>query len=385
MTTANMRTALVCGVLAVCNVLIGAVALAQDVSFLARNYDVTRPATMAVGDFNGDGVPDLVTGNSSVSPTLSVLLGSGDGSFEAARNLPGWGAPMSIAVGDFNGDGVQDLAVANRGISPRYPGSVSVYLGNGDGSFQTARNFGAGISPSSMAMGDFNGDGWQDLVVADYFSNDIWVLLGNGDGSFQAARNFEGCRNPVSVIVADFNGDGVPDLAVGGFATTVSVLLGNGDGTFQMARLLDGVELGGLSLAVGDFNGDGMQDLAVASYHSNNVSMLLGNGDGSFQPAENFRPADDGSFPNSIAVGDFNHDGVQDLVVSYLQMQPGGNVSVLLGNGDGSFQAPLIFAVGIYGSESVKVGDFNGDGLTDLAVGTGPNNLSVLINNTPIP
>jgi hypothetical protein len=184
--------------------------------------------------------------------------------------------------------------------------------------------------------------------------------------------------------VADFNGDGVPDLAVGGsYATTVSVFLGNGDGTFQMARLLDGVEVGELTLAVGDFNGDGMQDLAVASYHSNSVSVFLGNGDGSFQPAVNFRPAN-GSFPDSIAVGDFNGDGMQDLVVSYLQWQDGGNFSVLLGNGDGSFQAPRIFPVGIAGSQSVNVGDFNADGLPDLALGTG-GGLWVLINTTPIP
>src|SRR5262249_20769798 len=136
------------------------------------------PRFVAVGDFNGDGNEDLVWANFGFS-NLGMLLGNGDGTFRAVPNFSGVGLlrPISIAVGDFNGDGVQDLAVANNGSN-----DVSVLLGNGDATFQGARNFAAGRLPSSVAVGHFNGDGRQDLVVANSGSNDVSVLLGNGDG-----------------------------------------------------------------------------------------------------------------------------------------------------------------------------------------------------------
>ncbi len=178
----------------------------------------------------------------------------------------------SMAVGDFNGDGKPDLVVANVDSD-----TVSVLLGNGDGTFQTAQNFGAGRGPRSVAVGDFNGDGKLDLAVANFYSNNVSVLLGNGDGTFQAARNFAVGNGPYSVAVGDFNGDGVQDLAVANFnSNNVSVLPGNGDGTFQ-AAVNFGAGVFPSSVAVGDFNGDGLQDLAVANQGSNNVSVLINN------------------------------------------------------------------------------------------------------------
>jgi hypothetical protein len=180
-----------------------------------------------------------------------------------------------VAVGDFNGDGKPDLAVANWNSN-----SVSVLLGNGDGSFQAAQDFGAGISPESVAVGDFNGDGKPDLAVANFGSATVSVLLGNGDGSFRPAQDFVVGRGAYSVAVGDFNGDGKPDLAVANFwSTNVSVLLGNGDGSFQAAQNFGTGGYGSFpaSVAVGDFNGDGKPDLAVANYYSNNVSVLINN------------------------------------------------------------------------------------------------------------
>src|SRR5439155_13909145 len=191
--------------------------------------------------------------------------------------------PRSVAVGDFNGDGKPDLAVANTGSS-----TISVLLGNGDGTFQAAQTFAAGASPWSVTAGDFNDDGKQDLAAANFGSADVSVLLGNGDGTFQAAVSYPSGtgslshNHPESVRAGDFNADGKPDLTVANNDASVSVLLGNGDGTFQAARTF-WAHIHPASVAVGDFNRDGNQDLAVANFDSGDVSVLLGNGDGTLQ------------------------------------------------------------------------------------------------------
>ncbi|PYK95903.1 MAG: hypothetical protein DME36_00245 [Verrucomicrobia bacterium] len=312
---------------------------AQTVSFITRvDYAAgTNPSSVAVGDFNRDGVPDVAVANYG-SNTVSVLLGNGDGTFQPALTLAADANPEFVAVSDFNRDGVPDLVVACSGSN-----SVSVFLGNGDGTFQPARNFAAN-GGQSVAVGDFNGDGVQDLAVADYNLNNVpgsdtvSVLLGNGGGTFQPARTFATAgMNPVTVAVGDFNGDGRPDLAVTNSANTssgavpgnVSVLLGNGDGTFQPARTL--AANGGQSVAVGDFNGDGVSDLAVANFDfniqgPNTVSVLLGNPDGTFQAPLSFGA---GTNPDSVAVGDFNGDGLQDLAVANFNSN---TVSVLINN-----------------------------------------------------
>ncbi len=351
----------------------------------AMNYAVgERLDSAAVGDFNGDGIPDLVMANTSVLmgvPNVSVLLGNGDGSFQPATTFATGPGPISVAVGDFNGDNIPDLVVAHSGDPNGNRSGVTVLLGTGDGSFQTPRTYNVGMQFYSVAVGDFNGDGTPDLAAAGYIANltgGVSVLLGNGDGTFQPAQTFAAGIGPNSVAVGDFNGDGIPDLAVAdggvfGQSSVVSVLLGNGDGTFQPARSF-AVGSGPVWVVVGDFNGDGIPDLAVANYASNTVSVLLGNGDGSFQPAHTLAA---GSGPESVTVGDFNGDGIQDLIVA----DDGGGVSVLLGNGDGSFQPARTFAVGSQ-PQAVAVGDFNGDGIPDLAVANfGSNNMSVLLGN----
>jgi VCBS repeat protein/Big-like domain-containing protein/FG-GAP repeat protein len=361
----------------------------------AVNYPVgTYSISVTVGDFNGDGKPDLAVASfqgDSKWNNLSVLLGNGDGTFQPAVNYPGGLASISVTVGDFNGDGKADVALAN------YQGNnVSVLLGNGDGTFQEAPSYAAGICPASVTMGDFNGDGKLDIAVANGGNpfagvvGSVSVLLGNGDGTFQPALNYEAGLGPISVAIADFNGDGKLDMAVvNNGSANVSVLLGNGDGTFQ-AAVNYAVGIGPFSLTVGDFNGDSKLDLAVTNIQGDNVSVLLGNGDGTFRPAMNYSV---GKSPTSVSVGDFNGDGKLDLAVAnascnnppYCSSQ--GTISLLLGNGDGTFRAAVNYAVGS-DPFSVTVGDFNGDGKLDLAVANAGNpdafiagSVSVLLGN----
>src|SRR6266568_1526731 len=237
--------------------------------------------------------------------------------------------PSNIVVGDFNGDGKPDLAVANFG-----DWNVYVLLGNGDGTFQVARSVyfnGGGARFWYIAEGDFNGDGKLDLAVTDYSNNNVSVLLGNGDGTFQAPRTFPVGIHPAQVAVGDFNGDGKPDLVVSNFDdNTLSVLLGNGDGTFRAAQTFGGVGPKPQTVAVGDFNGDGKPDLVAPNYGSNSISVLLGNGDGTFQAAQNYLVD---SAPVFVAVGDLNGDGKPDLAVADLHTF---NISVLINNSGGS-------------------------------------------------
>jgi hypothetical protein len=355
----------------------------SPLSFLPALNDslVFEPYSVAVGDFRGIGKQDLVTANYCCNTTTaSVFLGNGDGTFQAAVNYGAGNSPDFVAVGDFNRDGKLDLVVANEcGNDPtcQSGGTVSVLLGNGDGTFQAAASSGVGTTPLWVAVGDFNHDGKPDLVTANFGSGNVSVLLGNGDGTFQTAVSYgAGGFDPDSVAVGDFNGDGKLDLAVANEASNnVGVLLGNGDGTFR-AAVNYSVGTDPISVAVGDLKGDGKLDLMVVNYTGNNVSVLLGNGDGTFQAAVNY-PV--GSYPQTAAVGNFNGDGKPDLAVAN---DITNNVSVLLGNGDGTFQAAMNYPVG-YGPASVAVGDFNSDGKTDLVTANASGfTLSVLLNNT---
>jgi hypothetical protein len=175
-----------------------------------------------IGDLNGDDKPDLVVANVNYgSSNVSVLLGNGDGSFGVGTEYGTGNDPISVAIGDLNGDGKQDLAVANHAAN-----TASVLVGNGDGSFGLKTDFGTGVSPSSVAIGDLNGDVKPDLAVASHDANTVSVLLGSGDGSFEVKTDYGTGSGPSSVAIGDMNGDGNPDLAVSNNSSnTVSVLL----------------------------------------------------------------------------------------------------------------------------------------------------------------
>jgi hypothetical protein len=313
----------------------------------------SQPGSVAVGDFNGDGIPDLAVVNGG-SNSVSILLGDGHGGFGPPTNYPVGAFPLSVTVGDFNGDGIPDLAVANV-----QDDTVSVLLGKGDGTFGAATNHAVALAPTAVAVGDF-GTGTSDLAVADS-NGAISLLLGDGHGNFPETTTRPVGLGASSVAVGDFDGDGTPDLAVANQGdNTVSVLLGDGGlaGFLPTTSYKVGAEP--TSVAVGDF-GNGHLDLAVANIGDNTVSVLLGNGDGSFAPAVTY-PV--GSNPIAVAVGDFNGDGTPDLAVANL----GDNtVSVLLGDGHGGFGAATNFRVG-QTPVALAVGDFNGDGAPDLAV-----------------
>ncbi|HVS99469.1 MAG TPA: VCBS repeat-containing protein [Solirubrobacterales bacterium] len=282
--------------------------------------------------------------------------------------------PTSVAIGDFNGDGKPDLAVANRRSD-----SVSVLLGEGDGRFAAEADYATGSSPFSVAIGDFNGDGRPDLAVANSGSDSVSVLLGHGDGSFAAKADYATGTFPISVAIGDLNGDGKPDLAVADAGSgNVSVLLGIGDGSFTpKADYATGTEP--CSVAIGDLNGDGKPDLAVANRRSDSVSVLLGHGDGIFAAKADYAT---GSSPESVAIGDLNGDDRPDLAVAN---RGADNVSVLLGEGDGSFAAKADYATGT-GPAAVAIGDLNGDGRPDLAVANFvSSSVSVLLNSSVFP
>jgi CSLREA domain-containing protein len=375
------------------------------------------PESIAMGDFNGDGIPDLAVANYSLPGTVTILLGQGDGTFKeaTAANLGGsclgscsplsaGAGPVSVAVGDFNGDGISDLVVAD--ISGN---GVMVFLGNGDGTFTYKSSPQTDIYPVSVAVGDFNGDGIPDLAVTSQCgatgdcsqsSGVVTILLGNGDGTFTPTTGgpITVGLNPAFVTTGDFNGDGNIDLAISNLdSQTVTILLGNGDGTFKEATAANLGTCEGMcsplsvtqsiygtdyqlqfsSIAIGDFNGDGIPDLAMAN-QSGYLVIFLGQGDGTFAQATGSPIAIQGgqSMPTAVAVGDFNGDGRADLAVT--DGQSWNMISILLGNGDGTFVQTATPAAS--NSDALVVGDFNRDGVPDLAATTFPgSSVTVLV------
>ena len=368
------------------------------------------------GDLNGDGKPDLVT----VDPDAAVattMLGGGDGAFQVLNSYETEGtSPLFGTLGDLNGDGKTDMAVANAcqvNFQDSCTGAVIVLLGNGNGILQAPVGYPvAGNSNlESLATADFNGDGRPDLAELTINFNgpsfpaaSVNVLLGQPDGTFVAGASAAVGNTFVNsfntpLVVGDFNRDGKPDLATTACldqscaAFGLAVLLGGGNGTFNPPLLSTPLNI--LALAAGDFNGDGKLDLVSATNSCagpndlicNNgfVNILLGNGDGTFQAPVNYPFV--GVKTGSVAVGDFNRDGKLDLVVANDNCGefdcPMGSLSVLLGNGDGTFQTAVNYASGDFEAFSVAIGDFNGDGKPDLAVSNlgGIGSIGILLGN----
>jgi hypothetical protein len=371
--------------------------------------------SVAAADLRGNGKLDLIVvgDNGGGNGSVGVLLGNGDGTFKPVVTYDSGGdQPYWLAVADLNGDGKLDVVVANS----YYSDTVGVLLGNGDGTLKPVVTYSTGGGPSSVVVADVNGDGNPDILVSTsscYGCADglVGVLLGNGDGTFQPVVTYSsGGYDARSIVVADLNGDGKVDVAVANLCgaaedcsgtSSLGVLLGNGDGTFKPAVTFSSGGPGTDSVAAADVNGDGKLDLVVAnlcppgssscSYTEPGMAgVLLGNGDGSFQPVLLY---DSGGYgAESVAVADVNGDGKPDLVVANLCSSNGsdcpysetGDVGVLLGNGDGTFQPALSFESG-GPSAAATIADVNGDGRPDLLVANINYSAAVLLNNSASP
>ncbi len=353
------------------------------VSFAApQDYKVgTLPFANATADFNGDHILDLAVVNYS-SNNVTVLLGKGDGTFGPGVNYAVGTEPSAITAVDLNGDGVPDLAIADE-----IGKTVAVLINKADGSgrFKPAVLYPAGQAPRGIAAGDLRGSGIIDLVVANNLGGDVTVFLGNGDGTFKPGVNYAAHTNPKSVVLGYFSNNNVLDIAVANHNTNdVSVLMGNGDGTFQ-APVNNPVGTDPRHVVAFDFNKDGYVDLATANGGESTVSILYGNGDGTFQPQVKYTA---NASPRWLAVADYNNDGFLDIATSNYDAR---GVSVLLGTGSSvageAFTAPTNYVVG-NNLTGLVAGDFNGDGLPDIAVAIGglpasPNTAMAILLNDP--
>jgi hypothetical protein len=325
-----------------------------------------QPGQIAFGDFNQDGKVDfaIVAG----SPGFSILLGDGQGGVLGPVNLvdlsvgspiPQQANPSSLTVGDFNGDGKQDIAVV------RNDGQLSVHLGDGQGGFGAPRYFALSFTPDSVAQADLNGDGKVDLVVGGYPEVQTW--LGDGSGGFTPKATVSVGGNPTALAIADFNQDGKADLAAivqtGGQAPLLAILFGDGTGGFGPATTYALSSVPGYPgvITVADFNGDGKLDIAVGT--DLGIYLFLATGGGAFAPA---RVIQAGTTPYFVATGDLNGDGKADLVC--INLGNPSTVSVLLGNGNGSFGTPTSYPLNAPAVFGIGVADFNGDGKADVVI-----------------
>lgn len=301
-----------------------------------------KPKALVAGDFNGDGRLDLAVASAgyySVSGSVTVLLGYGDGTFLDAGSYPVNGKASAIVAGDFNEDGNLDLAVTIRVTLDSSPSNVELLIGDGHGSFQQGGSFLTGDGPTALVEGDFDGDGHLDLAASNYYSGDVTVLLGDGQGNFNSDNISPPGISATALVVGDFNGDTHADLAVA-YAGGIAILLNDGHGQFSEASTS---ALGTLisSLVTGDFDGDGHLDLAAANflynyYPTNTITVLLGDGQGSIKDT---RSLSVGITPFALVAGDFNGDDLLDLAVTDYGS---ASVPVFLGTGRGTFLPPIL-------------------------------------------
>jgi hypothetical protein len=335
----------------------------------SQYFAADSPSAVAMGDFAGRGIDDIVVTNSPQGAlgmgAVSVLLNRSNGTFAPLPIQATGDYNEGIATGDFRGNGIQDLVMTTELFD-----TVSVFLGNGDGTFGAPHTFPAGSGgPLDVIVGDFNGDGHLDLLVTEASGSTFAdLLMGNGDGTFQAPIQVPLCAANLGITVGHLHNPNILDLVLTDYQNNrIEVMLGNGDGTFQ-APVSYAVGQGPTSVAVGDLRGNGVNDLVVTNADDNTVSVLLGNGNGTFQPAVNYSMSNNtqvANDPRSVTLGSLRSKGPLDIVMTNYGTS---NVTVLLGNGNGTFGAPMHFAAGMNTSDAVVIADFDGNGTADLLV-----------------
>ncbi len=361
-----------------------------------NNSDLTEATALGSADFNRDGFPDLVL--AELNGAITVEIGKGDGTFQPSFAFQfSSGIPWAIVTADFNGDGKPDFAVLGSGYTADSTASITVALGNGDGTFQAPIITAAPLGAIALALGDFNGDGKPDLaVLTDQTATDVsqtkitetaTIFLGQGDGTFKSGATYAAGPYASGIATGDFNGDGKLDLVVANNGTyqnkqtdaSLMLYLGHGDGTFANPTPIPNIgtiNREPSAVVAADFNRDGKLDLAVTmtseSGYLGGIMLMLGNGNGTFQ-TPSFYGIDD----TFVAVADLNGDGIPDLIAS------GDTPSYFLGMGDGTFRSPVALPVidGVVNGPPV-VADFNHDGKLDI-VSTPGNGIAVSLNVTP--
>jgi hypothetical protein len=327
----------------------------------------SNPWSVAVGDLNNDGHPDIAVANWGTS-NVGIFIGYGNGSFttQQTKSTAYASEPLPVAVVDFNADGRLDIMVANY-----LANNIGIFLGDGNGTFssQTTYDTGAGSGPSSIAVGDFNNDSRLDSVVANIETNNIGVFLGYGNGTFSSQTTFSTSNDsqPVAVAIGDFNKDNRLDIAVANLGTNnIVIFLGYGNGTFvSQATYSTGSGSGPLSIAVGDFNNDSRLDIVVTNFWVDNIGVFLGYGNGTFSNQTTYSTKK-GSGPTYAVVGDLNNDGRLDIMVTLFS---GFGIIVFLGNGNGTFSRQLIYSTGSQSHPyACALGDVNNDNRLDVVV-----------------
>ncbi|CAF2739210.1 unnamed protein product [Rotaria sp. Silwood2] len=326
----------------------------------------SQPRSVAVGDFNNDDRIDIVVANSGTHTIgIFILYDNGTFSDQKTYSTGSRSSPYTVIVNDFNNDNYLDIAVANYGTN-----NIGIFLGYGNGTFSSQNVFSTGSSrPLFITTGDFNHDNRSDIVVANYGTNSIGIFLGHGNGSFQVEKTFFTAYDslPYSLAVKDFNNDSHLDIAIANYGThNIGILLGYGNESFESQKTYTtGPHSNPSSIAIGDFNNDNHLDIVVANSGTGNLGVLLGFGNGTFIAQQTYF-INTNSYPQYIAVGDFNKDKQLDVAI----VDPENDqIHIILGSDNGTFTTLTTYE-GISKSRpfSIAIADFNKDNQSDIVV-----------------
>jgi hypothetical protein len=356
-------------------------ALAQSSLKARRDFGVGKhPTAVIAADVDGDGLLDLIAIN-QLNDNATFLKGFGNGTLRSVSSITVGGLPSAGVLADANGDGKPDLIAAN--LRTR---EVTVNLGDGRGHFGPRIATSVASAPSSIVVGDWNRDGKLDVATVDAASSQVATMQGDGTGRFTTLRLFATGSAPQQIVSADFNGDTIADLAIANnLSNSVQVWRGDGTGLFCLSpgcspanTLLTGSGSGPIALTAGDFNRDGRPDIAVANNTAHTVGVYSGAANGSFSAPRLLSP---GFGPLAVAAADINNDQKPDLLVGTAPVIGAGQLTEFVGDGAGSFGAPLVFGTGPQPG-SVTVGDFNRDGSLDVVTANVTANTVSLLQST---